>query len=92
VPYYRVPRENGGQAEGYLSATTDDQQFEPETAVTDATLETNLKLFRERLTQRRFAILTASADNLDSKATAFVQIQNAIDAVDRALASCPGHL
>jgi hypothetical protein len=47
-------------------------------------LDTNLNLFRERLTQRRFAILTSSEDNLDQKATAFVLIQNAIDAVDRA--------
>ena len=49
-------------------------------------LETNLNSFRNRLTQRRFAILTSSQDNLDQKATAFVLIQNAIDAVDRALA------
>ena len=54
--------------------------------MTDAMLETNLNSFRNRLTQRRFAILTSSQDNLDQKATAFVLIQNAIDAVDRALA------
>ena len=55
----------------------------------DAMLDTNLKSFRERLTQRRFPILTASEDNLDLRATALVLIQNAIDAVDRAVTGGP---